>query len=402
MFISNKNVLLYIDHYSRCAFFTRVIKGLGDIGYRATVITCKLSVYMALRRHISNVYLLKKNSYSIDTSSTSSSIDFLRGSQSLAMAKEIYQSTYYLVNELDNKYHFDVFLFWNGSTTCDLAIDSYAQHHKRKKLFFEVANLPGKIFVDPQGVNARSYLYEQPELLDDLKVNESSFECWLKTTFYEDKKKPPKQSLLLNKLNFFSLLDRVGICFMGVLRLDSTSFFGQVKQYFSRKSLEIYYDVFDLEQPYVFLPLQVCNDTQLLINSYADNNKAIFWAKRRAKSLGVPLLVKPHPAETDVSFLKSLEGLRKEFGFYLVNNNTVDLIRFSELVVVNNSNVGLESQMLGKKTEVIGKAIYQDFDKKRLMSYVQNYLFECDYFASGECKISEDLVLSFLKRAELS
>ncbi len=121
---------------------------------------------------------------------------------------------------------------------------------------------------------------------------------------------------------------------------------------------------------YVFLALQVTTDSQIKINSDVDNFDAINYAINYARKKGLVLYVKPHPSEMDFVFLDELEHLsKKESGFFIVRNNTVDLISKADSVVVINSTVGMEAIVLGKEVEILGRALYS-FINKDEMSFV--------------------------------
>jgi capsular polysaccharide export protein len=101
-----------------------------------------------------------------------------------------------------------------------------------------------------------------------------------------------------------------------------------------------------------------------------------------SKQKKTKLFVKFHPAERDMEEVQKILLLRNELGFTLVNNNTNELLKKTEYVVVNNSTVGLEALIYMKEIHVIGRAVYSHFDQTRLKKYIHNYLIDgVDYFS---------------------
>lgn len=395
-----KYVGVYIDHYSRCSFFLRLSDTIDQLNYKTVIFTCKLSIYLAFKYQGKETYLISHISNQSVYPQVEKSSDVLKGQQSIKTASDVYASTLGALFKIDQEFQIDIFCIWNGASSCDIAIADFAKQKNKKLLYFEIANLPGKMFIDPKGVNALSYLYENPAILDRLPIDEAEFKRWRQSVFYKGKNLPPKQAKFIRKLNFFALIDRIGFHFFNAQRIDQTPWVSQLKHFGRRRVVQLKYDSFDLSQPYVFLPLQVCNDTQLLLNSDYNNEQAIIEAKQAAQELHLPLVVKPHPAEDDALFLIKLRKLRNQYNFFLVSCNTIDLVKNADLIVVNNSTVGLEALIMDKKIKILGRTFYRHFDRKRLISYIQNYLVDCDYFAPRKIPISPDIIQACLDRAD--
>jgi len=393
-----RNIVIYLDHINRYHFFRRLSDALELLDYQPIFLTCRLSLYIRLRFCGKYALLIFKNEKN-KVQKNIKSLDIFKGQQTISDASGVYFSVYSVLDEINAKSAIDMFCIWNGSSTCDLAISDFARQNFVKTLYFEIGNFPNKIFVDPKGVNARSWLYKNPKFLDNLPLDCRKFEKWEKNIFETQKSKQPPQIKFLAKVNWFSLVDRLGFYFFGVQRLDRASLYEQCWKIIRRRSVCLNYDSCDLKLPYVFLPLQVSDDSQLLFNSDVDNEQAISLAKEQADLMKMPLVVKHHPVESSSSFLKKLDQLRSELGFILVSQNTIELIDHSSLLVVINSTVGIEGIVRGKSVKVLGKAIYEKFDKKRVISYLQQYLLDYDFFdVNGP--MSTSVAKKCLERAE--
>ena len=95
---------------------------------------------------------------------------------------------------------------------------------------------------------------------------------------------------------------------------------------------------------------------------------------------------------------KDIEKLKDEHSFILTKENTVSLIKNSELVITINSTVGLETLALNKSLLVLGRALYAGFDQEKLKKYIHHYLVdEIDFFDG--CKIQPSKVDELLSYA---
>jgi capsular polysaccharide export protein len=168
-----------------------------------------------------------------------------------------------------------------------------------------------------------------------------------------------------------------------------------------RKILKLDYDNIDLvNTKYLFFPMQVNKDAQLILNSKVGNIDALKIANKTAKEKGLKLIVKPHPGEVEFGFIKKVNTLKEKLGFAFVKNNTIELIKNAEKVVTINSTVGLQAKIAGKKVTCLGNAFYQDFDERKLAAYTQSYLIDADFWDEG--KISLESAEKILNRVEIN
>lgn len=231
--------------------------------------------------------------------------------------------------------------------------------------FIELANLPGKVFIDPQGTNASSMLASRPELLDSYPdVDPVKHHRWMKK-YVEEKRKTLPQAQG-NPLS--SLIAHIS-----------------------------HQTVLDSGKAFIFLPLQVSNDAQLWMYAKHKNQDAIAHAVKRAAESGCTLAVKIHPAEMSEDEIKHIERLRTELGFYLTLESTNELIQQAESVITINSTVGLEAMLYDKKVEILGECFYKHFNASRLKKYIHHYLFSDVHFF-GNSIINRKTAQAFLAR----
>ncbi len=381
----NPTTVIYVDNYERLHFFLKIAR---SIDHQVMMITNKLSVYQQIPKQYKK-YLIR--SVKDNSSSSQKPIDSLKtlsvvaGYHTQTQAKKIYQEVTSFLFDLYSNNKFEHVFVWNGSTTFGWALRDFCIKHSIKTTFFEIANFPSKLFVDKQGVNAQSSLYDHPEILDHLEINEQAYDEWL-DEYKSDKKNIVKQAKNRSKIKYKMLLDYFGYCCMGVVREDFRNPLVIIKNKLSNRIQNRYEEV-NLDEPYIFFPLQVSNDSQILLNSDYNNQDVIRDLIHKYKDKRI--LLKVHPAEPSKAFIHEILTLIKDYpNVKLVGNNTKDLIQNAQKVVIINSTVGLEALLLKKDVEIYGRAIYEHFNEYRLKAYIQKYLINIDYF-NDEIHIDE-------------
>lgn len=116
---------------------------------------------------------------------------------------------------------------------------------------------------------------------------------------------------------------------------------------------------FDHLKPYIFFPLQVNSDTQIILNSpYKSMYEAIEKVLSVLKSTGYNIVIKEHPLEVEpVDYSKFID---KKQVFLTRKANLEQLIEHSEFVVNINSSVGLQSIAKYKKVLLLGSSFYSN------------------------------------------
>ncbi len=115
---------------------------------------------------------------------------------------------------------------------------------------------------------------------------------------------------------------------------------------------------------FVFYPLQVVHDSQLLLHSPVwgnDHGRVIAAVRDRLAAMSPPrsLVVKFHPHENRIAQIR-LDALRRRFPdvTFVRQRTATELIRRAAVVVTINSSVGFEALALDKPLVVLGQAFY--------------------------------------------
>jgi capsular polysaccharide export protein len=263
-----------------------------------------------------------------------------------------------------------------------------------KNVFFEIGNFPNKIFVDLKGVNAASSLMDID--LREMPCDLANFKKFMKK-YLESKEKVHFVPQSLRKENIFrKIIDHDRF---------EPSIFVRVKNFINNYLLKPKIDFDKLpNKDFLFFPLQVSYDSQILRFSKIDLFDAIDIASKEAKRKGLVFVVKPHPAELNYNII----DYARNKGAIVVNDNTYQLLKKSTLVYTINSTVGLESFFYNKPLVVLGEAFYKKYTDdnyenklKVLCNYINNILVNGSYF--DENVKFDKKILRYLKvRDEIS
>lgn len=365
-------ILIYIDNLERLRFYRKIILLYPQ---KFIVITHKLSVFFTIN-HLVKTYLLKKtDTKHIQTVNCTLTLSVIGNYHTLEQASVISQSILHSLDTVFANEEIKLVLVWNGTTTIGYTIGEYCKQNRIPIKFLELSNLSGKIFTDPYGVNAKSSLFLHPETLDVCQVPEAEYETW-KHHYLHAQVQTPKQAANRSKIRWEMIYDYIGYYFLDCLREDYRNPFARVWGKFKNKQT-IDYPQADLHEEYLFFPLQVSTDSQILLNSDIDNLEAIKVIQNQHSNKKV--FIKIHPAEENRAFIRRVEQLQTD-RIKIVGNATKELIQNASKVVTINSTVGLEALILDKEVEVLGRAVYSHFDHERLKAYVCRYLINIDYF----------------------
>ena len=215
---------------------------------------------------------------------------------------------------------------WNGLTGTRLAFASAARDAGRGCIFVERAPLPGRITVDPAGVNAASSLPRDPSFYLD----------WARDTV------PPAHP---------------GWRRLGDALVARTSRRGGVSQ--GQPDADFG------SHPFLFCPLQVQDDTQ--VTRFAgwccgmDGFLAALSDAVAHLPAGWHLRFKEHPSSKR-SLAAALAAIKDRHGDRVVLDNTTDTfaqVAAARAVVTLNSSVGLQAFFHDRPVIVLGEALYQ-------------------------------------------
>ena len=392
------NILIIVKSYEHVKFFLRMKDSLEKLNYNIIFVTLSYASYRMLSKHNETVFLVKKVKKIIKINKCyKNSLEFKVKFFSKNLINNIYNSSYFKIKEIINKYNIDYFFIWNGSEIIDKAAKDIAIEYNIKTLYFEISNLSGKIFVDPFGTNAASKLYKDKTILKKYRIDPTVYNSWEKRFIKENLK---MHIVKQGNLKFAPIgqffWNRVGELFITKF-FCCRNVFEKIKKYLYYRKGKFVYKKYNLNNPYIFFPLQVSTDTQIIIHSDINLKDALTYAISRAKKLNLDLLVKPHPAEYDSKFVNKLLADKK---IILVDDNTFKLIKNALEVITINSTVGLEAKIMNKSVKVLGKAFYKNFDRNDIERYICGYLVDIDYFSDS--LINKAQVKKLLDRAELN
>ncbi|WP_422925753.1 capsular biosynthesis protein [Singulisphaera sp. PoT] len=386
-------VVLLIDSLDRYPFMLRIANALRGKFDFIFVTTEPLAAYF-LRQKGESVTYLNRGYRTIkptesDYSLSSRAIETLNGEISPEMAARDLAALRAALTRVYQEKKVTRCVAWNGQQLIGRASRAVCKELGIATAFIEIANLPDKMFSDPQGVNAESDLFANVDQLDGFaEVSEADHAAWMQGyEAYKSKPLPQAKSKSLRRIisatNHFAKAATGGLCRRRMSQLSLSR--GKATQ----KLTEHLTAEEDLPQDFIFLPLQVTADTQLKLHSEINNLGAIDLGMKLAKESGLALVVKVHPAEVDGDAIDTILRLQQQEGFILTNANTTKLIRGSARVITINSTVGLEALMYGRPLTVLGRALYRDFDQVRVRKYIHGFLVsDVDYFGSAEISSS--------------
>ncbi len=393
-------LLVFADSLEHYRFFRRLHSPLAVAGAQLEYFSHRLSVCRVIRRDGCKGLLLRSREKDRNVAhDIGPSFEVQYGLLDKKSADQMVSGVMLFLHEVRKEYDFDCIFIWNGSQLVGRAMAAFAKNEDVKTLFFEIGNFPGKMVVDPAGVNIRSWYADNFAKFRGEQVNITLFNLW-RESYLQDKLQTHvvPQSRNVKNFNWRYLEDLYGFYLCNALTSEKPAVLKRTWNYLASKKIIFDYDVFNPEQEkFLFFPLQVSTDSQLLWNSDVDNLQAIKIASKRAEAEGLRLVVKPHPAEADRVFVKDLLSLKASLGFLFVNTNTFQLIKHCQKVITINSTVGLEAKLMGRPVELLGRALYADFDEEDIARYIQDYLVDIDYFS--EVGISADAANVVLSRA---
>lgn len=392
-----KTIVLVADSMSRFFFFERIIAASPDLKF--AIFTSEPLAYLLSFTKEYDCYLVKKvkkeifdkETQELIYSAASNSIEVLNNDFLLEESLADAQSIYLGIKDFCGKNDIEKMVMWNGQQLLCRICSVFAQKEAVNTVFIEISNLPNKLFSDKKGVNALSSIYEDIGVIDCLdEVNDAEHEEWL-TSYYAKKNGPVPQSKVRLKAKAISILN------FGLKKILPVTCKHAFVKFRKKAPLDLNKLLMDFDlienvqklKSYVFLPLQVSGDTQIKLHSEFDNIDAIHYAHEYAAKNELQLVVKIHPAESDLLAFKKIIELKSVLGFHFCQLNTALIIKNSNVVITINSTVGLEALLAEKTLITLGRALYKDFDRNRTKKYVHKYLVdEIDYF--DEKSISKD------------
>lgn len=403
-------VLINISNPEDYRFFKRVFAAPGASACRVDFVANNLIMYVYLKLKGETVFMprrkrgrtCREDNFSIRT-----------GRLTQTQADKVYSGFFDFIERHQPKHRWDLYILPSGRLASQSALADYARGNGARGggtrangidlLYTGYGNIGNKTFADPQGTDMQSYLYQHVEILDDYPVDIEAFRRWKHD--YTQARMQKHVIGQARKLDFKTVFQKfvqvLGCRIEAVLGLAGENAYGFDELKKLKKADDVALDEMDWETPYLFFPMQVSTDAQIILNypkgSVIDGLKdAIAIARKK----GLRLVIKPHPAEINQAIPAILSQLRREHGFLIVNENTFRLLDRAEEVVTINSTVGLEAKLLDKSVTFLGNTFYAHFDERRLAAYIEHYLVDEDYFR--DTPFSEANFAKLMERARLS
>lgn len=387
-----KVVVFLCEGKNHIKFLNNMENAFQELGYTCVYLVLDFSIYLQLKKKTLNkVILVKKKDYSCNTEKIFSAKDYIEGIVSENNAKNIYKSVWYYCDRFCKDSQINLIIASQGILTAELAIKNFAKTNKIPILFFELANIPGKTFWDIEGSNAKSYLYNHIEILDNYEVDQIEYLNWRKEYIKRNfKQHIVKQATGLKHFNYlYGLIGRFNFLFTG-LSLYKFDILTKMKYFIKSRTIKIKYDEVDIsKEKYIFFPMQVASDSQIILNSDIGLFDVLKYSIEKAEKSKLKLVVKLHPAERNIDVIYRILKLREKYKFNIVDNNTFEVIENTQKVITINSTVALEAMILDKPVEILGKSFYKFFNKERTKNYILGYLEDIDFFSSEKFTVEQ-------------
>lgn len=246
---------------------------------------------------------------------------------------------------------------------------------------------PDTTTIEFEGVNGYSSLPKDKEFYKSHEIKEKKLRNY---------KVSKITNLQVNmRFVFFILLNKLGRIFglnssvknRGYSLVKYAELF--IKQKFGKKISQ------DIKLPtkYIFAPLQVNTDTQLLIHSdFKDMQEFISLVEREFYSLksNIGLVFKIHPME------KGIVEYKFDSRSLVVDSDTNELVKNSECVVTINSTVGFEAIENHKKVLVLGEAFFK-IDGMAICSSKKSFRDDLTRVFDGSVELDDEAIEAFVK-----
>ena len=373
--IEMKTIVIFVGAHSDYNLFSRIARAIKPLKYSVIFLTPKLSLYFIAKSNGYQCFLIRNSANTAlneNVLQTNEVAGHIVDAQSAA-------AFYNAVQELAAKIHaiqkIDLVALWNGSSVPTKALVRFARRNEIKTLFFELANIPGKIFVDPLGVNAQSLLFSSPWILEQFTdTHTQRYEEWKRDYLLKKRKEltTPTAQYQHRINNYLFLLDVIGVRLMNLPSIGNMNILAKMKEKVFHRAFEPLGDqVYHLKNgKYIFFPMQVSNDSQLLFNSPLNNVEGIKYCITRGHENNLDVVVKPHPAEYNETNFQQLRDLQRSYSFSIVLEPTMKILEHASEVVTLNSTVGFEAMIIGKKVTFLGKTFFSFFNEQSIRQYI--------------------------------
>ncbi|OMP66117.1 capsular polysaccharide export protein, LipB/KpsS family [Domibacillus epiphyticus] len=389
-------ILINISNSEDYGFFQRFYEEFYKKNIEIEYLANNLFIYLFLKIKREKIYLIKKDTYErFDEVSFSELTKRLTHEE----AEWVYGSFKKFMEKQYKKRKWDLVIIPSGRLINQIAISDVAEKYNIKTLYVGYGNIPDRTFVDPQGTDKQSSLFSNINILNNYQVTEKEYNSW-REEYLTKKFKSHKigQARNLDAKVKIKKFIQINFCYLERIfgiAAENSYHFSDMKTF---KKVEYQADTFDYKEEFIFFPMQVSTDAQIILNYNKKNildglKEAIRISKEKRKRL----VIKMHPAEINQDVICEVLKLKEKENIIISSNNTFELIKKSSEVITINSTVGLESRIVGKKVTFLGDSIYKNMNNQQMKNYIMSYLLHMEYFSSG--KISRKTYEEFINRA---
>ncbi|GHB09880.1 capsular polysaccharide export protein, LipB/KpsS family [Salinicola rhizosphaerae] len=392
-------VLINISNPEDYRFFKRVFAAPNAKACRVDFVANNAIMFVYLKLKGETVFMPRRGQ---GRSCREDNFSILTGRLTYAQACRVYSGFFDFIEREQPKHGWDLYILPSGRLASQSALADYARANGIDLLYTGYGNIGNKTFADPQGTDMQSYLYQHVEVLDEFSVDLEAFRAWKRDyTAARMKKHVIGQARKLDLKTVFQKFVQVMSCRVeAILGYAGENAYGFDELNKLKKADDVALDAMDWETPYLFFPMQVSTDAQIILNYHKESViDGLKDAIAMAREKGLKLVIKPHPAEINQAIPSILSKLRQEHGFLIVNENTFQLLDRAVEAVTINSTVGLEAKLLDKPVTFLGNTFYAQFSERRLAAYIGHYLVDEDYFQ--DTPFSEANFAKLMDRARL-
>ncbi|MFV3384138.1 hypothetical protein ACNFCJ_01540 [Pseudomonas sp. NY15364] len=294
-----------------------------------------------------------------------------------------------------------VFMIPSGRHIHHIAATSLALSRKIKRIYINYSNFPGYTFFDPEGTDCLASIYRDPGILDSLAPTSVDVDAVF--SHFAELKRRQKEIPQKADSPLKSRLKRSAFIIDTLLQ-KLTRLYGDrripMRKPASNQAAPnplVYEPIPPKGQPFLFFPLQVSTDQQVLVNFDGGSiYTAIDAAIAHARAKGIALYVREHPAEANKQKIREyLQQKAQQGELHVTNASVPDLIDSCNEIITINSTVGLEARINRRQVKFLGKSFYAKASDEQLAVYLQHYFVKVDYHAP---RITKEVVSKIISR----
>ncbi len=275
------------------------------------------------------------------------------------------QRLIYFYEEMFRTNEISLVIVWNGFEIKTSTAVHAAKNCSISSIYLEKGLLPKYLQVDHIGINAFNSgknsidKYLQHPIIYPIKhFHEMLQSTWVLKNPFKKISKYSKMRYFLDRRLYKELFHHFHYSLITKFEDIVNSLSNGLIIFFTKYRWKKYDEILK-----IFVPFQVSVDSQLLLSGgWTTSNIALIEnimaaIKKKDSSL---IVVKPHPWEKHDRINWNLIWRYKNLVFS--NENTIELILRSSVVITINSTVGFESILFGKPTILLGDALYSNVE----------------------------------------